>query len=100
MIEYLNYNSNGFKSLGNNLNTGFDINEITAKLRIEISKKRKTEQSLEFKFHHYDEISNDTFLGLTENDFEKNPFLRYPGSEKVKMDADHIQYLLTYELNF
>ena len=100
MIEYLNYNSNGFKSLGNNLNTGFDINEITTKLRIEISKKRKTKQSLEFKFHHYDEISNETYLGLTENDFEKNPFLRYPGSEKDKMDADHIQYLLTHELNF
>ena len=26
MLEYLNYNSNGFKSLGNQLNTGFDIN--------------------------------------------------------------------------
>ena len=30
MIEYLNYNSNGFKKLGENLNTGFDINEITS----------------------------------------------------------------------
>ena len=27
MIEYLNFNSDGVKSLGNNLNTGFDIND-------------------------------------------------------------------------
>ena len=39
MLEYLNYNSNGFKSLGNKLNTGFDINEITSKFRFEIFKK-------------------------------------------------------------
>mgnify|MGYP006244952117 FL=1 len=28
MIEYLNYNSNGFKDLGENLNTGFDLSLI------------------------------------------------------------------------
>ena len=100
MFEYLNYNSDGFKTLGNNLNTGFDINEITSKIRFQLFKKRKTKQNLELKFHHYDEISNETYLGLSENDFKKNPFLRYPGSEKDKMDAEHIQFLVTHELNF
>ena len=100
MIEYLNFNSDGFKSLGNDLNTGFDINEITSKIKFEISEKAKIKQSVELKFHNYDEISNETYLGLTETDFEKNPFLRYPGSEKDKMDAEHIQFLLTHELNF
>ena len=100
MIEYLNYNSNGFKKLGENLNTGFDINEITSKNKFKTSEKVKVQQSVELKFHSYDEISNETYLGLTENDFEKNSFLRYPGSEKDKMDAEHIQFLLTHELNF
>ena len=100
MIEYLNFNSDGFKSLGNDLNTGFDINEITSKIKFEISEKAKIKQSVELKFHNYDEISNETYLGLTETDFKKNPFLRYPGSEKDKMDAEHIQFLLTHELNF
>ena len=100
MFEYLNYNSDGFKTLGNNLNTGFDINEITSKIRFQLFKKRKTKQNLEFKFHHYDEISNETYLGLSENDFKKNPFRRYPGSEKDKMDAEHIQFLVTHDLNF
>ena len=100
MIEYLNFNSDGFKSLGNELNTGFDINEITSKIRFKSSEKAKIKQSTELKFHSYDEISNETYLGLTENDFEKDPYLRYPGSEKDKMDAEHIQFLLTHELSF
>jgi Fe(3+) dicitrate transport protein len=100
MIEYLNFNSDGFKSLGNELNTGFDINEITSKVRFKSSEKAKIKQSTELKFHSYDEISNETYLGLTENDFENDPYLRYPGSEKDKMDAEHIQFLLTHELIF
>ena len=100
MLEYLNFNSNGFKSLGNNLNTGFDINEITSKIRYKTPDHFKVKQSLQFKFHHYDEVSNETYLGLTESDFEKNPYLRYPGSEKDKMDAEHVQYLLTHEIDF
>ena len=100
MIEYLNFNSDGFKSLGNELNTGFDINEITSKIRFKSSEKAKIKQSTELKFHSYDEISNETYLGLTENDFENDPYLRYPGSEKDKMGAEHIQFLLTHELSF
>jgi len=100
MIEYLNFNSDGFKSLGNELNTGFDINEITSKIRFKSSEKAKIKQSTELKFHSYYEISNETYLGLTENDFENDPYLRYPGSEKDKMDAEHIQFLLTHELSF
>ncbi len=100
ILEYLNFNSDGFKSLGNNLNTGFDINEITSKIRYQTPNHIKKKQSLEFKFHHYDEISNETYLGLTESDFEKTPHLRYAGSEKDKMDAEHVQYLITHEINF
>jgi len=100
MIEYLNFNSDGFKSLGNNLNTGFDINEITSKIKYKTSEKLNTKQSLELKFHSYDEISNETYLGLTENDFKINPFQRYLGSVKDKMDAKHMQFLITHELNF
>ena len=98
MIEYLNYNSNGFKKLGENLNTGFDINEITSKVKFNSSKNAKINQSLELKFHYYDEVSNETYLGLSDSDFKKTPFLRYIGSGKDKMDAEHIQYMITHEI--
>ena len=97
MFEILNYNSDGFKSLNDDLNTGFDINEITSKIKF-VPKTPNIDQSFELKFHTYDEISNETYLGLTETDFQKNPSLRYPGSEKDKMSAEHKQYVLTHEL--
>ena len=97
MFEILNYNSDGFKSLNEDLNTGFDINEITSKIKF-VPKTTNIDQSFELKFHTYDEISNETYLGLTETDFQKNPYLRYPGSEKDKMSAEHEQYVLTHEL--
>ena len=97
MFEILNYNSDGFKSLNDDLNTGFDINEITSKIKF-VPKIPNIDQSFELKFHTYDEISNETYLGLTETDFQKNPYLRYPGSEKDKMSAEHKQYVLTHEL--
>ena len=97
MFEILNYNSDGFKSLNEDLNTGFDINEITSKIKF-VPKTTNIDQSFELKFHTYDEISNETYLGLTETDFQKNPYLRYPGSEKDKMSAEHKQYVLTHEL--
>ena len=97
MFEILNYNSDGFKSLNDDLNTGFDINEITSKIKF-VPKTPNIDQSFELKFHTYDEISNETYLGLTETDFQKNSYLRYPGSEKDKMSAEHKQYVLTHEL--
>ena len=97
MFEILNYNSDGFKSLNDDFNTGFDINEITSKIKF-VPKTPNIDQSFELKFHTYDEISNETYLGLTETDFQKNPYLRYPGSEKDKMSAEHKQYVLTHEL--
>ena len=97
LVEILNYNSDGFKSLNDDLNTGFDINEITSKIKF-VPKTPNVDQSFELKFHTYDEISNETYLGLTETDFQKNPYLRYPGSEKDKMSAEHKQYVLTHEL--
>ena len=97
IFEILNYNSDGFKSLNEDLNTGFDINEITSKIKF-VPKTTNIDQSFELKFHTYDEISNETYLGLTETDFQKNPYLRYPGSEKDKMSAEHKQYVLTHEL--
>ena len=100
MIEYLNFSSDGFKSLGNNLNTGFDINEITSKFIYTTSDNTRFKQSIEFKFHYYEEISNETYLGLTDGDFEKNPYMRYSASEKDKMDAEHVQYVFTHEINF
>lgn len=100
MVEYLNYNSDGFKNLPDNGNTGFDINEVVAKFRVNSKAEAKLQQALEAKFQYSDEVSNETYLGLTEDDFATSPFSRYAASKEDEMTAEHLQLMLTHTLQF
>ena len=99
-IEFLNYNSNGFKSLDNGGDTGFDKNDLLAKFRIKTNPEAKTGQALEFKFQYSDENSDETYLGLTREDFETSPFRRYAGSQEDRMETEHTQIMITHTLDF
>ena len=100
MVEYLNYSSDGFKNLPDNSNTGFDINDVVSKFRINTRPEAKLQQSFETKFQYYDEVSNETYLGLTEDDFRLTPYDRYASSQVDKMAASHLQLMMTHTLNF
>ena len=100
LVEYMQLSSDGFKQLENDGNTGFDINDLMGKIRWQNNADASLPQSLELKYHYYDEKSNETYLGLTENDFENNPFFRYAASQEDVMDAEQQQYMLTHILNF
>lgn len=99
-IEYLNFNSDGFKNLPDGSHTGFDKNDVVAKFRLNSSPDNEINQALEFKFQYSDEVSNETYLGLTQNDFETNPFSRYSSSQEDQMTNDHIQFAVTHKLDF
>lgn len=99
-VEYLNFNSDGFKNLPDGSNTGFDKNDVVAKFRINSKVDAKVQQALDFKFQYSDEVSNETYLGLTQNDFNINPFDRYASSQEDVMTADHIQFMLTHQMDF
>lgn len=99
-LEYLNNNSNGFKDLLNGQNTGFDKNDVVAKFRINSKETANYNQSLTFKFQYSDEVSNETYLGLTVTDFAKSPFARYAASQKDKMTNKHQQFMATHEIEF
>ncbi|WP_422614482.1 TonB-dependent receptor family protein [Ascidiimonas aurantiaca] len=100
MIEYLNFNSDGFKNLSSGDNTGFDKNDLVAKFRIQTSEEAKLQQALELKFQYSDETSDETYLGLSDNDFERDPFSRYASSEADEMNADHVQFMATHAFKF
>jgi Fe(3+) dicitrate transport protein len=100
VIEYLNFNSDGFKNLPDNSNTGFDKNDIVAKFRMNSKTDAVIQQSLEMKFQYADEVSNETYLGLTESDFDTSPLNRYASSQFDRMVNDHIQFALTHQLDF
>ena len=99
-IEFLNYGSDGFKELFNGSETGFNKNDVVAKLRVNLFPKGKIKQSLEGKFQFSDERSNETYLGLTSEDFNARPFSRYAGSANDVMNNKHRQFMLTHVLDF
>lgn len=99
-FEYLNYGSEGFKDLFNGNNTGFDKNDLVAKFRLRIFPNSKTKQTLHLKLQYSDEESNETYLGLSEDDFSRSPFSRYAGSTNDLMKALHKQAILTHNIEF
>lgn len=97
MAEFLNQNSDGFKNIDNSEDhTGFDKNDYVAKLSYSTKADARIYQNLLFKIQYSDETSNETYLGLTEEDFESNPFRRYVGSQEDVMETEHQQYALTH----
>jgi Fe(3+) dicitrate transport protein len=99
-VEYLNYNSNGFKALDGGGDTGFDKNDLVAKFRVNTNPEGNLPQALEFKFQYSDESADETYVGLTEEDFDATPFRRYAGSQRDLMTTEHTQFTLTHTLNF
>jgi Fe(3+) dicitrate transport protein len=98
MVQYVNYGSDGFKTLPSGKNTGFNKNDLVAKIAVNLFPNAALKQSLEFKFQYADELGNETYLGLSENDFNENPFSRYASSNEDKMTTNHTQYMFTHKL--
>ena len=91
LLETHQYNSDGFKKLDNGGNTGFDKQDYLVKFRFNTSENARTYQALEIKLSVTDEVSYETYLGLTENDFYKDPLRRYLASQNDRLDTDHSQ---------
>ncbi len=99
-VEYLNYGSNGFKELVDNKNSGFDKNDVVLKFLTNLFPKSTVKQSLDIKLQYSDEESNETYLGITDDDFSTNPYSRYDGSAEDLMKNIHKQIVLTHTIDF
>lgn len=100
MIEYLRYQSDGFKKYEDHAAKGFKRNDIIAKIRVKTDHVKGVNHALELKFGYADENSDETYVGLSADDFKKTPFLRYAGSQMDKLKTDHRQWVATYLLTF
>jgi Fe(3+) dicitrate transport protein len=99
LIELNHLEADGFKELdsvnGANDETGFKKNDAMLKLQYDLSDNNNL-QLFELKLAIANEKSNETYLGLTDSDFEKNPNRRYAASQNDLMDWDHQQVQLTH----
>lgn len=90
--------SNGFKELDNGGATGFDRRDIMAKLRWHNGASSKVPQSLTLKMVNTSEKANETYLGLTFEDFAINPLRRYSASQKDLLNLSHNHLSLTHSI--
>jgi Fe(3+) dicitrate transport protein len=96
VVQLLNYNSDGFKNLPSGANTGFEKKDVMAKFRIQSKPNRRTFNAVEFKLVYAEEDANETYLGLTQEDFNRSPFMRYAGSEKDNITTKNNQFSITH----
>ncbi|QDG53067.1 TonB-dependent receptor [Persicimonas caeni] len=98
LLEGVHWQSDGFKELDGGGDTGFNRQEIMAKGSLNTDRSKSVVHELTLKAGYSREHSNETYLGLTDEDFEANPLRRYPASQLDEMDWDRTQLELRYRL--
>jgi len=101
LLNAVHKENNGFKNtdfVGGD--TGFNVQDVLGKLRLNADKSAEHYQEVEFKLGNYDEISNETYLGLTDSDFAANPNRRYGSSQLDVMDVGAWQASARHFLEF
>ena len=85
--------SDGYKSLPNGQDTGFQKRDLLGKLTYDLTEN----QTLYLTTTYSDEISDESYLGLSRADFDSDPYQRYAASERDQMKTGHRTYALGHE---
>lgn len=101
VAEVYRYQADGFKDINAvGGDTGFTKNDALAKVRINTDKTARYQQALELKLKFSDETSNETYMGLTDADYQHSPHHRYSASQKDVMSTEHKQVQLNHVIDF
>ena len=92
LFEVYNDMTDGFKELDGGGDSGYSKTDVMAKVRYSMN----ANHAVEMKVSMTDEISDETYLGLSDDDYTTNPLRRYRASQLDEMDADHSQFVLSY----
>jgi len=85
LAEFMHLGSDGFKDIDSGGDAGFEKNEALFKTAHEFGRG-----TLELRLAYADEISNETYLGLTEADLRDDPLRRYRASVLDRMEWDRV----------
>jgi Fe(3+) dicitrate transport protein len=95
LVEGTHLAADGFKTLANGDHTGFEKNEILAKAAYDFTRNGMYQRFL-VKVSYSDEVSDETYLGLSDEDFAKSPYQRYAASNADKLDWEHLHMSLSH----
>ena len=97
LIEVFTDETDGFKELDNGGPTGFDADDLMLKIGAYKS-DGPMPQSVELKYQTREETSNETYLGLTLEDFRANPDRRYDASADDVFRGENELFQLTHKI--
>jgi len=96
MVEVHEHSTDGFDSIANvGGDTGFDKSDLLAKFRYTSGNHEVTLKLLDL-----DESSRQTYVGLSQSSFNKNPRMRYGMTQYDQMKNDGEQQSITYKGTF
>jgi len=101
LLETVQAKSDGFKAIEGPVggDTGFNIKDYVAKFQLDNDATSQIYQSLRVKLGYTDQVSNASYLGLTDADFAVTPYNRYAASANDKFVSEHEQFQATYVID-
>lgn len=99
LIETHQQESDGFKDIDrSSQDTGFDIEDYVFKARLNSDDQGGLYHQLDFKYQYSEELSDETYVGLTDADFSADENRRYGLTELDEMKTRHSGANLRYTL--
>ena len=94
LLETHQWQSDGFQDIDRSDNdTGLDVEDYTVKLSYAPS---DSAHAIELKLQSTQQNSNQSYLGLTDRDFDNSAFRRYGISALDNIETEHEQQILRY----
>lgn len=106
LVEGVYLHSDGFKHIGDpegenaGQSTGFDRGEILLRGQLHGALTDDIYHRLELRLGFSGEVSNETYLGLTDEDFQTDPYLRYEATRLDRMAWWRTQAQLRHTLEW
>lgn len=100
LLETVQQRTDGFKDIDapGDFDSGYRLDDYLGKLRFSTGDAAALYQSVELKLGYTDQASDETYLGLTDADFEADPYRRYAASQGDVFNSTHRQYQGTWRI--
>jgi Fe(3+) dicitrate transport protein len=96
LLEGVRLGGGGFKKLPNGGDTGSTRHDVMGKVSYVLDPRAVDRHELALKLAYADEVSNETYLGLSDADFRADPYQRYAASALDRMQNHRISVVATH----
>ncbi|MFQ5982619.1 MAG: TonB-dependent receptor family protein, partial [Woeseiaceae bacterium] len=101
LVETVQSETDGFKHIDGHpgADTGYDLEDYVLKAQLDSDPAASLYQSLQLKAGYTEQLADETYLGLTDDDFAIDPNRRYAASAGDIFESQHEQLQLSYVID-